>query len=90
MKKFMDADFLLENDVAKKLYHDYAEKMPIYDYHCHIPPAQIAENHQFANIGELMLGGDHYKWRVMLSNGIDANRYSVSYGIIRVCNDCIS
>ncbi len=71
MKKFMDADFLLENDVAKKLYHDYAEKMPIYDYHCHIPPAQIAENHKFANIGELMLGGDHYKWRVMFSNGID-------------------
>lgn len=71
MKKFMDADFLLENDVAKKLYHDYAENMPIYDYHCHIPPAQIAENHKFANIGELMLGGDHYKWRVMLSNGVD-------------------
>ena len=70
MKPFMDADFLLENDVAKKLYHDYAEKMPIYDYHCHIPPAQIAENHKFANIGELMLGGDHYKWRVMLSNGM--------------------
>ena len=71
MKKFMDADFLLENDVAKKLYHEYAENMPIYDYHCHIPPAQIAENHKFANIGELMLGGDHYKWRVMLSNGVD-------------------
>ena len=71
MKPFMDADFLLENDVAKKLYHEHAEKMPIYDYHCHIPPAQIAENHKFANIGELMLGGDHYKWRVMLSNGVD-------------------
>ena len=71
MKPFMDADFLLENDVAKKLYHDYAEDMPIYDYHCHIPPAQIAENHKFANIGELMLGGDHYKWRVMLSNGVE-------------------
>ena len=71
MKPFMDADFLLENDVAKKLYHEHAEKMPIYDYHCHIPPAQIAENHRFANIGELMLGGDHYKWRVMLSNGVD-------------------
>ena len=71
MKPFMDADFLLENDVAKKLYHDYAEAMPIYDYHCHISPRMIAENHQFANIGELMLGGDHYKWRVMLSNGVD-------------------
>ena len=71
MKKFMDEDFLLENDVAKKLYHDYAEKMPIYDYHCHISPKLIYENHKFENIGELMLGGDHYKWRVMLSNGVD-------------------
>ncbi len=71
MKKFMDADFLLEGEVAKKLYHDYAEHMPIYDYHCHISPAQIAANHKFENIGELMLGGDHYKWRVMLSNGVE-------------------
>ena len=71
MKPFMDADFLLESDVAKKLYHDYAENMPIYDYHCHISPAMIYEDHKFENIGELMLGGDHYKWRVMLSNGVD-------------------
>ncbi|MCI7703279.1 MAG: glucuronate isomerase [Clostridiales bacterium] len=71
MKPFMDADFLLENDVAKKLYHEYAENMPIYDYHCHISPRMIYENHKFENIGELMLGGDHYKWRVMLSNGVD-------------------
>lgn len=71
MKPFMDADFLLESDVAKRLYHDYAENMPIYDYHCHISPKMIYENHQFDNIGELMLGGDHYKWRVMLSNGVD-------------------
>ena len=71
MKPFMDQDFLLENDVAKKLYHEYAENMPIYDYHCHISPRMIYENHQFENIGELMLGGDHYKWRVMLSNGVD-------------------
>lgn len=67
----MDQDFLLENDVAKKLYHEYAENMPIYDYHCHISPCMIYENYQFQNIGELMLGGDHYKWRVMLSNGVD-------------------
>ena len=66
MKPFMDQDFLLENDAAKKLYHEYAENMPIYDYHCHISPRMIYENHQFENIGELMLGGDHYKWRVML------------------------
>jgi len=71
MKPFMDQDFMLSNEVAKKLYHDYAESMPIYDYHCHISPKLIYENHQFANIGELMLGGDHYKWRVMLSNGVD-------------------
>lgn len=71
MKPFMDADFLLTNDVAKKLYHEYAENMPIYDYHCHISPRMIAENYKFANIGELMLGGDHYKWRVMFSNGVD-------------------
>ena len=61
MKPFMDDDFLLEGDVARKLYHEYAEHMPIYDFHCHISPAMIAENHRFANIGELMLGGDHYK-----------------------------
>ena len=71
LKPFMDQDFLLENDVAKKLYHEYAENMPIYDYHCHISPCMIYENYQFQNIGELMLGGDHYKWRVMLSNGVD-------------------
>ena len=61
MKPFMDQDFLLENDVAKKLYHEYAENMPIYDYHCHISPRMIYENHQFENIGELMLGGDCMK-----------------------------
>ena len=71
MKEFMDKDFLLSNDVAKKLYHDYAESMPIYDYHCHLSPRMIYEKYQFSNIGELMLGGDHYKWRVMLSNGVD-------------------
>ena len=56
MKEFMDKDFLLSNDVAKKLYHDYAENMPIYDYHCHLSPRMIYENYQFSNIGELMLG----------------------------------
>lgn len=71
MREFMDADFLLESDVAKKLYHDYAENMPIYDYHCHIPQKLIREDHKFSSIGELMLGGDHYKWRVMRSNGVD-------------------
>lgn len=71
MKQFMDKDFLLSNETAKTLYHDYAAKMPIIDYHCHINPAEIAENRQFKNITEVWLGGDHYKWRAMRSNGID-------------------
>ena len=71
MKAFMDKDFLLQTDTAKTLYHDYAAKMPIIDYHCHINPREIAENHQFRNITEAWLGGDHYKWRMIRSNGID-------------------
>ncbi len=69
MKPFMDEDFLLSNETAKTLYHDYAEKMPIVDYHCHINPAEIAQNKQFENITEVWLGGDHYKWRVVRANG---------------------
>lgn len=71
MKQFMDKDFLLSNETAKTLYHDYAAKMPIIDYHCHINPAEIAENKQFKNITEVWLSGDHYKWRAMRSNGVD-------------------
>lgn len=71
MKPFMDGDFLLSTKTAQKLYHDYAEKMPILDYHCHINPQEIAENRQFDNITQIWLGGDHYKWRQMRSNGID-------------------
>ncbi|MBE6024705.1 MAG: glucuronate isomerase [Cellulosilyticum sp.] len=71
MKQFMDKDFLLSNETAKTLYHEYAAKMPIIDYHCHINPAEIAENKQFKNITEVWLGGDHYKWRAMRSNGVD-------------------
>ena len=71
MKKFLDKDFLLETAAAKKLYHEYAAKMPIIDYHCHISPKMIAENHKFKNAFELFLGGDHYKWRQMRTNGID-------------------
>ena len=71
MKNFMCEDFLLSNDTAKKLYHDYASSMPIIDYHCHISPKEIAENRTFDNISEAWLGGDHYKWRGMRSNGID-------------------
>lgn len=71
MKTFMDEEFLLSTECARKLYHDFAEHMPILDYHCHINPREIAENRQFSNITELWLGGDHYKWRQMRANGVD-------------------
>jgi glucuronate isomerase len=71
MKQFMDEDFLLSNETAKTLYHDYAEKMPIVDYHCHINPQEIAEDRQFSNITQVWLGGDHYKWRMIRSNGVE-------------------
>lgn len=71
MQKFLDENFLLSNDTAKKLYHEYAAKMPIIDYHCHINPQEIAENKKFRNITEAWLGGDHYKWRLIRSNGVE-------------------
>ena len=71
MKQFMDKDFLLSTDMAKSLYHDYAENMPILDYHCHINPQEIYEDRKFDNITQVWLGGDHYKWRQMRSNGVD-------------------
>ncbi len=79
MKPFMDKDFLLETETAKHLFHDYAEHMPLVDYHCHISPREIYENRRFENLTEVWLGGrqsdgsyfgDHYKWRVMRSNGV--------------------
>ena len=70
MKPFMDKDFLLSNETAKQLYHDYAADMPICDYHCHIDPKEIWEDRRFENITQLWLGGDHYKWRMMRSNGV--------------------
>ena len=71
MKPFMDKDFLLQTDVAKELYHNHAAKMPIFDYHCHINPKEIAEDKQFENIAQIWLHGDHYKWRAMRTNGVD-------------------
>ena len=71
MKAFMDEQFLLSTQTAQKLFHNYAEHMPILDYHCHINPQEIAEDRQFSNITEVWLGGDHYKWRQMRSNGVD-------------------
>jgi glucuronate isomerase len=71
MRPFIGDDFLLQSDAARELYHRYAEGEPIYDYHCHVPPLQIASNHQFADLSEMWLGGDHYKWRAMRANGVD-------------------
>ena len=71
MKAFMDKDFLLETETARKLYHDYAAKVPILDYHCHINSQEIAEDRKFQNITQVWLGGDHYKWRQMRSNGVE-------------------
>ena len=79
MRQFMDQDFLLSNDTAKHLYHDYASSMPLVDYHCHISPREIYEDRRFDNLAQVWLGGknpdgsyfgDHYKWRVMRSNGV--------------------
>lgn len=71
MKQFMDEDFLLSTETAKKLYHEYAEVMPILDYHCHLNPQEIYEDRKFDNITQVWLGGDHYKWRQMRSNGVE-------------------
>ena len=67
---FIHADFLLETASARALYHTYAERQPIVDYHSHLPPADIAEDRRFTNLHEVWLEGDHYKWRAMRANGI--------------------
>ncbi|MFW5831529.1 MAG: glucuronate isomerase, partial [Prolixibacteraceae bacterium] len=71
MKKFMDENFLLQTKTAQELYHKHAAKMPVFDYHCHIPPNEIAENKQFENLTQIWLYGDHYKWRAMRTNGVE-------------------
>jgi glucuronate isomerase len=71
MKHFIHDDFLLQNDTAIELYHNYAKQMPIIDYHCHLPPADVANDKTWENMTQVWLGGDHYKWRTMRSNGID-------------------
>ncbi|MBQ3288105.1 MAG: glucuronate isomerase [Kiritimatiellae bacterium] len=68
---YMDKDFLLDTDAARELYHRHAEKMPIIDYHCHLPPKEIACDQRWTDIAQVWLGGDHYKWRQMRSNGVD-------------------
>ncbi|MFO7446166.1 MAG: glucuronate isomerase, partial [Ignavibacteriaceae bacterium] len=69
--QFISDDFLLSNKTAKKLYHDYAKDLPIIDYHCHLPPDEIAADRKFDNITQAWLYGDHYKWRAMRTNGVD-------------------
>lgn len=68
---FITDNFLLQSEVAEELYHKYAKDHPIFDYHCHIPPADIAENRTFNDLFEIWLEGDHYKWRAMRANGVD-------------------
>lgn len=70
MKKFLDENFLLSNDTARRLYYDFAREMPIIDYHNHLPPNEIAEDKRFENITSVWLNGDHYKWRAMRANGV--------------------
>jgi len=70
-KPFLNEDFLLESDIAQYLYHEHAAGLPIIDYHCHLPPEDIAADRKFSNLAEIWLHGDHYKWRAMRANGID-------------------
>lgn len=71
MSHFIQYDFLLQNKPARILYHEYAKDMPIIDYHCHLDPKEIAQDKRYKSITEIWLGGDHYKWRTMRTNGID-------------------
>ncbi|OJF36427.1 hypothetical protein AUR53_26305, partial [Escherichia coli] len=67
MATFMTEDFLLKNDIARTLYHKYAAPKPIYDFHCHLSPQEIADDRRFDNLGQIWLEGDHYKWRALRS-----------------------
>jgi len=71
MKEFMGKDFLLDSDTAVRLYYDYAAKMPIFDFHCHLNPKEIFEDKQYRSLTEVWLGGDHYKWRLLREMGVD-------------------
>ena len=71
MRAFMDENFMLHSGTAQRLYHTYAEGMPILDYHCHISPKEIALDRRFENLAQVWLGGDHYKWRLMRANGVE-------------------
>lgn len=81
MKPFLDDNFLLTNETAVKLYHDYAKDMPIIDYHCHLSPKEICENVTFSNLTEAWLYGDHYKWRAMRANGAEEKLVTGGEGV---------
>lgn len=70
-QSFLTEDFLLQSEFAKVLYHTYAKDLPIIDYHCHLPPEEIASNKQFDNLTQIWLNGDHYKWRAMRTLGVE-------------------
>ncbi|MGE5838879.1 MAG: glucuronate isomerase, partial [Deltaproteobacteria bacterium] len=70
MKPFLSEDFLLQTETAKRLYHDFAKDMPIFDFHCHLPVSEIAENKTFEDLTQIWLKGDHYKWRAMRTAGV--------------------
>ncbi|QLB13998.1 glucuronate isomerase [Mannheimia granulomatis] len=96
MKQFLCEDFLLSTSTAQKLYHDYAKDQPIFDYHCHLNPKEIAENRQFNDLAEIWLEGDHYKWRAMRSAGIEerlitgeADKYSKYLAFAETVPKCI-
>lgn len=71
MKTFVENSFMLHSEAANKLFHEHAEKMPIFDFHCHLSPKEIAEDKHFSDLTELWLSGDHYKWRLMRANGVE-------------------
>lgn len=71
MKKFLDDNFVLQTETAQQLYHQYAKGLPIIDYHCHLNPELVANDYQFKSLTEIWLGGDHYKWRALRTNGVD-------------------
>ncbi len=77
---FLDEEFLLRTPAARRLYHDYAEKLPIIDYHCHVNPAEIADDKRYDSISDVWLGGDHYKWRLMRAGGIPERDISGARG----------
>ncbi len=73
MNTFINENFILESAASRELYHTYAAQMPIIDYHCHLNPEMIASDHRFSSLTEIWLGGDHYKWRALRTNGINEN-----------------